>query len=128
MSAWYPSALNAVLRGDVHFEIDTFRAQMVGDPFTFDTTDTVRADITGQIGTPVIVSVLSITDGRAIVNDIVFPSVGGTEPVTGLVVYQDTASVDRLICCIDRRADTVPLGVEPNGGDLVFSLNYLVKI
>lgn len=128
MSTWYPSALNAVLTGDVAFDTDTFMAQMVGNPFTYEVTDSVLADINGGIAAPVIVSVLSITGGRVLVNDIVFPNVGGIEPITGLVVYQDTPIVDRLICCIDRRADTVPLGVVPNGGDLTFSLNYLVKI
>lgn len=128
MSAWYPSALDAVLRGDVHFETDTFKAQMVGKPFTFEVADTVLGDISGQIQTPRLVSVTSVTGGRVNVTDIVFPDVGGSEPVTALVVYQDTTTVDRLICCIDRRADTVPLGVTPNGADLTFSLNYLVKI
>jgi hypothetical protein len=128
VSAWYPSALNAVLRGDVHFLTDTFKAQLVGDPFTFDTADTALADVTGAIGAAVNVSVISITGGRVLVNDITFPDVSGTEPITALVVYQDTAGTDPLICCIDRRADTVPIGVIPNGGDLTFSFNYLVKI
>lgn len=130
MSAWYMAARTAVLKGDIDFDTDTFRMALAGPAFTFDDTDVYASDVTGLIGGAQGVSVTSVANAKVLCADVVFPSVGGTAHVMGLVVYKqgiDLAS-SPLVCAIDSRADTVPLDITPNGGDLTFTFNYLVKI
>lgn len=131
MSAIYTAARTAMLAGDIDFDADPIRLALAGPGFTFDDTDVHVADVTGLLpiahGTVV---VNDITGGRVLVGDVTFANVGGTDHIRALVAYVDAglAATSPVICAIDVRADTVPLDVTPNGGDLTFTFNYLVKI
>lgn len=131
MSQWYMAGRNAVLAGDIDFDADTIHVALTGPSYTFDDTDVHLADVAGlRSDAHRIVTVTAISNGRVQVADVVFPDVSGTDHVTGLVVYHYTGDPDTgtLIAAVTTRADTIPLDVTPNGGDLTFSFNYLVKI
>lgn len=131
MSQWYMAARTAALQGDIDFEVDTIRLALTGYSFTLDDTDTHLADVTGLLGVShVIANVTSVANGRVQVADALFNDVSGPDHVTGLLVYKDTGdpATAPLIAHVNARADTVPIDVAPNGGDLTFSFNYLVKI
>lgn len=131
MSAIYTAARTAILKADVDFDVDTIKIALAGETFVFDDTHVHLADITGLLpATPVIVGVNAVEGGRVLVDDVTFDAVGGTDHVRALVAYHDsgTPATSPLLCAIDGRADTVPLDIVPNGGDLTFSFNYLVKI
>lgn len=131
MSAWYLSARTALLAGDIDFDADTLSMALAGPGFAFDDTDVNVADVAGLLPVaPQAITVSSVANARVLVGDVTFGAVGGTDHVTALVVYRNTGvpATSPLICAIDSRADTVPLDVTPNGGDLTFTFNYLVKI
>lgn len=129
MTAVYMAGRDAMLRGQVDFMADTIKVALVGDDFTFDDTDETLSDVTVLAVDHVVLSPTAVTNGRVTVEDVTFPSVTGAD-IGGLVVYKDTGdpATSTLIAAIDGRADTVPLDITPNGGDIVFSFNYLVKI
>lgn len=126
MRVLYPSAKTALLRGQMDLEVDTFRAQLVG-PGAFDPADVNVADLSGLIGPAVTLTGIDVTDGVARVNDITFPDIGGATHVTGVVVFKE-GSPAPLLSFTDQRADTVPLDIEPTGGDITLTFDYLVKL
>lgn len=124
MRAVYPAGKEAFLSGTVAMMADTIKVALVGG-YTYDPADAVIADVTGVIGSE-IASVTSVDGGVALVGDVTFPSVGGTAHVTGIVTYHDNTGT--LIAFTDQRADTIPLDITPNGGDITLSFPYLVKL
>lgn len=125
------AARNGFLQGDIDFEADTILLALVGPGFTFDDSNVHLADVTGLLAAaPRTLSVTTVNGGRVLVSDVTFPGVDGTDAVRGLLAYKDTGdpATSPLIALIDGRADTVPLDITPNGGDITFSFNYLVKI
>lgn len=130
MSAVYPSAKTALLRGQLDLLVDTVKAVMVED-HPFNPVDAVFTDLTDTLGSPVQVSVANVADGIAIANDVTFNAVANGATVKGLVVYRDsgTPGTSELIAHLDRRADSTILGVATNGGSITFSFtNYLIKL
>lgn len=126
MSAIYTKFKESLLQGDVDLALAPLKIQLVSG-YTFDATDVGLADIAGAYGTAADVTVASITNARVLVQDVTFPAVTGTGPITGMVAYVAAGS-NPLVCFIDRRADTVPVNITPNGGDITFSFTYLVKL
>lgn len=131
MSLWYSAGRSALLAGDIDFDADTIALALVGPDYVFDDTQTHLSEVAGLLAVPhVIASVTTINAGRVLVADVVFPNIGGATHVTGLVVYRNSGDPDTsvLIAAVTTRADTVPLDIAPNGGDITFSFNYLVKV
>lgn len=125
MKVVWPSAKEALLRGDMDLLVDTFKLVMVAG-YVYDATDELLADVAETTGDAVIVTVTSVDGGVVLVSDVVFPDVTGDDPITGLIAYQDGSG--QLLSYTDQRGDTVPLSIVPNGGDLTFSFDHLVKI
>lgn len=129
MNPLYPAGKSALLRGEMNLLTDTFKAQLAG--YTFDPTHATAADIGGAVGEPALVVVTDVADGAAFADDVTFLAVGGTDEVTAVIVYLDTGdpTTSTLLTCINRRADAVPLAIEPDDGDLSFSFpDYLVQL
>ena len=124
MRVIYPSGKEALLRGDVHMLTDTIKVALTSG-YTYDATDTVIADV-GTLAAPgVIVSMLAVTGGKATCQDVVFNSLSGSNVIDGLVIFKDP---DVLLGFCNQRADTTPVNVTPNGGDVTFSFDFLIKI
>jgi hypothetical protein len=120
----YPSGKTALLRGQVDLMVDTIKVALVAG-YTYDDTDTTLADI-GTLAAPgVIVSMTSVSNGQAVCADVTFTALTGSSDITGLVIYQDP---DTLLAYVDGRADTVPISITPNGADVTFTFDYLIKI
>jgi len=128
MRVIYPSAKTALLRGQIDLLADTVKAQLVGAGYTYNAAHDTTDDLTGTVGAALIVSVTDVTDGVALCADLVYVDLTGAE-VTGIVFYQDnTPDPGVLLSYCDQRADTVPISVVPNGADVTFSFDYLMKI
>jgi hypothetical protein len=130
VSAVYPSAKDALLRGQLDLLVDTLKVRMLGD-YVYDPADVFHSDLTNVIGSAVQVTVASVADGLAIANDITFPNVVSGTTVKGLAVYRDAVTPESspLIAYLDRRADSTLLGVIPNGADITFTFtNYLIRL
>jgi hypothetical protein len=127
MRVIYPTGKEALLRGQIDLMTDTIKAQLVG-AYTYDAADVTTGDLAGLVGSPVIVAVSSVTNGIALCADVVYNNLSGAD-VTGIVFYQDlTPDPGVLISFVDQRADTVPIHVVPNGGDVTFSFDFMIKI
>jgi len=119
--AVYPIAKHDLLAGAINMLTDTVKCALVADDYN--PADLSIADVTVVATTNV--SVTDITDdGQVLCNDITFASVSGS-PVTGVVTYIDGGP---LVGYTNQRADTVPIDITPNGGDITLSFPYLVKL
>jgi hypothetical protein len=127
----YPTARTALLAGDLDMDADPLALVLVGPPFAFDPADAWLSDITGTIGVAQTVTVTDVTDAQVHCASVTFPAVADGAHVTGVVLFRggvDPAS-SLLIGCVDRRADSVPLSLMGNGGDLTFTFpDYLLTI
>ena len=124
MRVIYPAGKTALLRGQVDMMADTIRVALVAG-YIYDPAHAVLGDI-GPLAAPgAIVSVTDVIEGRAVCEDVTFVDLTGPAAITGLVVYRDP---DVLLAFMDQRADTVPISVTPNGADVTFSFDHLVKI
>jgi hypothetical protein len=117
----YPVGKEALLRGQIDLMADTIKAQLVG-------AYTIVDDLVDLVGAPLIVSVTDVTGGVALCADLVYVDLTGNT-VTGIVIYQDnTPDPGVLVAYTNQRADTVPINVVPDGGDVTFSFDFLLKI
>lgn len=121
----YPSAVDAFLRGEINILTDTIVGQLVGPGYVYDEAHATVADLVDTIEDPVDLTVVSVADGAVYADPLVFPAVPAGPTVTGLVVHVEDGP---LLCHIDRRADTVPLQFDLNGGELTFTFNRLFKL
>ena len=126
MRAIYPSAKTAFLRGQMDFEVDTFKAQLTTGAF-YDATHVNLVDATGLIGPAVVLNGITVADGIARVDDVTFPDVGGGSQIQGVVIFKDGIPAP-LVAFINQRRDTVPIDVPATGGDVTLSFDYLVKL
>jgi hypothetical protein len=128
MRVIYPSAKEALLRGQIDLMTDTIKAQLVG-AYTYNPTHVDTDDLTGLVGTALIVSVTDVANGVALCGDLVFDNLTGPA-VTGIAFYHevDVDTPGTLVSFTDQRGDTTPLAVTPNGGDVTFTFDFLLKI
>lgn len=124
MRAVYPAGKTALLKGEVDMLTDTIKVALVAG-YVYDATDAVIADV-GPLAAPgVITTVTDVTGGRALCADVVFNNLTGAAVIDGLVIYKDGGA---LLGYCSQRADTVPIGVTPNGGDVTFTFDFLIKV
>lgn len=130
MSGWYGAAKTAIMRGQIDFETDTIRATLVGAGYTYDAAHETTDDLTDQLAAPVVVSVTGVDNGAVAVDAVTFEAVASGATVKGVVVYRDGATPDAtvLVAYIDRTLGALPLSVETDGTDFVFSFDPLVRI
>jgi hypothetical protein len=124
--AIYPSAKTALLRGQMDFEVDTFKAQLTTGAF-YDATHVDLDDVTGLIGPAVVLNGIAVANGIATVDDVTFPDVGGGAQIQGVVIFMDGLPAP-LVAFINQRRDTVPIDAPATGGDVTLSFDYLVKL
>lgn len=128
MRVIYPSGKEALLRGQIDLMADTIKAQLVG-AYTYNPAHVDTDDLTGLVGTALVVSVTDVAGGVALCADLVYDNLTGAD-VTGIAFYHqvDVDTPGTLLSFTDQRGDTTPLAVTPNGGDVTFSFNFLLKI
>lgn len=122
----YPSALTALLSGDIRPDTKPVKAQLVAG-YAFDPSHTTYSDVTGAVGTPLVVDVISVDQGALYIADLVFSAVSGVDPITA-VVFHNAPPPQELICHVSRRADTIPLSLTPDGDDIVMRFDPLLKL
>lgn len=118
----YPLALDAFLTAQIDVQGDTIKALLVDVDYVYSAAHEFLDDVPSgaRVGSGVTVTVDSVEGGQVTVDDIVFPSVVGGETATGVVLYKHTGAdaTANLIAYIDRFADTVPMSIDTNDGDV----------
>jgi hypothetical protein len=118
----YPKAVEALMAPLLS---GTVEAQLVDAGYTptggHEFLDDVPAG--ARVGGPVALTGKSVSLGTLHANPVVFPSVPPGDTVTGVVLYLATGtdSTSQLLAHVDRGADTVPLSIATNGGDITFT-------
>lgn len=120
----YPEAVDAFLVGDVDVVADTIKAMLVDATYAYSDTHEFLASVpaASRVGTAVTLTGKSVAAGVFIAGDITFVAVPAGDTATGVIVYQDSGveATSRLLVHFDAKADSVPLAVETNGGDINF--------
>jgi hypothetical protein len=131
VSAVYPSAVDKFLGGDIDAGTATVKAQLT-DGYVYSAAHDTLSDVGAgtRVGTAVTVTVDSIAGGELNIDPITFPSVATGKVVDGVVFYIDAGAGEAnvLLCHIDRRADTVPLAITTNDGNIVMTWPRLLKL
>lgn len=100
---------------------DTVLAQLVGAGYTPDPAHQFLTDVPAgaRIGSPVELTGKTVADGQLFTAaTALFVAIAAGDTVTGVVLYRDSGdeATSQLIGHYERRADTVPLAVETDGG------------
>lgn len=126
MSAVYPAAATAFLRGQLDVLTDVLKLQPVDATYTYSPAHDFLSDIAGgaRIGPPVTLTGTTVADGELFCDDMTTAALPAGDTVTALVLYQDTGAeaTSPLIAHINRAADYTPIALDTNGGqvELVF--------
>lgn len=111
--------------GTIDLDTDTFKVALLSSSYTFDATDTVLTDLTGELSTAngytsggATLSNVSWTQSTDTVtfdaDDVVWTASGGSIAARFAVIYDDTAS-DSLVACV--LLDTTPADVTATDGN-----------
>lgn len=119
-NAVYPKALDALAVGTIDYVGDTIKVQLLDATYTYSTAHEFIDDITGTIGTAETLTGTTVTDGEFFADDAVLAAVATGHTVKSFVVYVDTGTpgTSHVLAYIDTRADTVPISLATNGGDI----------
>lgn len=124
MNVVYPLAVDAFMRGEVDVTTDVLLCELL-DGYVYDAADEWLDDIDGatRFGSPQSVTFDALTAGVLFVDPITFPSQPAGDTITAVVFYVDGASdaARRLLCVQLNGADTSPLSIDTNDGDVVLS-------
>lgn len=119
----YPSAVDALMRGEIDLEGDTIKALMVTG-YLYVPAHTALDDVPGgvRVETPVTLSARSVAAGYFRADAVVFPEVPAGPDITAVVIYKAGGSeaTSPLLAFHDKRGDQLPLSVTPNGGNVTF--------
>lgn len=121
----YPAALDAFLSGALDITTAALRAQLIGSGYTYSATHTSTADLADTIASPVAVTGAAVSGGVVTIDPITFPAVPTGDTIAGVVVYQ---LAGLLVCHIDEGADTVPMAIATDDGDITMTFARLFKI
>ena len=129
MNNVYPAAVDAIITGQIDVTTDLLHLVMLdtslGTAPAYDPADVYLDDIDAAILVPgeALVTVDHVTGGVVYPDPITFPAATAGYTVSAIVVYKLVTGLadSPLLAFIDSRADTTPLLVETNDGDLLFN-------
>ena len=126
MRTVYGWAKYLFLTGQIDMRDMALQASLMTD-YVFDPGDLVIDDIGTVVATADVTVTEVTTAGIVLCGDVTFADVTGTDAINGVVIHMAELP-GALISYSDQRADTVPISITPNGGDITLSYNYLVKL
>lgn len=122
----YPKALASLMAADIDLPADTIKIVLVSGAYTATTTHEFLSDVGAghRIATSPALSTKAVTSGVFTADDPTFTAVASGPAVRGWVAYVDTGveATSRLLCYVDRRADSVPLEIITNGGNVTLTM------
>lgn len=122
----YPSALAAMLRGELDIESVDLRIELVSG-YGYQASHDNISDLTGQLATSPVLTGVTVSGGTVNADPVTVSGVGPGDDVEGLVLFVDGSGL--LVSFMARRADTVPLAIPTDGGSITFSWpTHLLKI
>jgi len=97
----YNKALEAFLTGAINWSSANISAALVTSAYTFSQDHRYFSSVSGQLGSSVVLTGKSATDGVADANDVVFSSITGTGAAVVLFVGTGNPATSPLIAFID---------------------------
>lgn len=124
-NTFYPKGREGFAGGDVAWDSDTIKLVAVDSGYAYSSAHDFLDDVGGgaRVATSAAFTGKSITDGVLDADDVTLASLPVGDTITGIIVYQDTGSeaTSRLLMFFDTKADTTPISVATNGGDIVIT-------
>lgn len=133
-NAIFATARKNFLDADIDYLVDTIKVQLVDADYVFSAAHDFFDDVPAgaKIGTAGTLATKTSTGGVAKADNQVFTAVASGDTVTGLIIYKDTgsAATSPLIVFFDTKADSNPISVVTNGGDItaVWSASGIFQI
>lgn len=131
MSAVYPSAVDAFLTATIDVTTAVVKAQLV-EGYTYSAAHDTLADVGAgtRVDAAVTLTTVAVSGGAVTADPVTFPIVITGHTIDGVVLYVDSGAgeANLLVAHIDHRADTVPLGITTNDGDITLTWTRLLKI
>lgn len=110
------------LGGDTAWDSDTFVVVAVDAGYSYSAAHDFLDDVAGgaRIATSSALASKTITDGYAKAAEVVFATLPAGDTITGLWVVKSTGveATSTLIAWFDTKADTTPISLATNGGDV----------
>lgn len=122
MSGFYDDAIEGFLNGDSDYDVDSgdLSMQAVDSSYVFDSTHSDTGDITGSLGSAVLLTTVGITGGVITADNPTFPDIPLSNTVTGVIVYLDVSG--KLVCFINQTPSGTPLSFVGDGASHVAPL------
>lgn len=117
-----PSALDLLLAGDLDVTDGNLKAVLISDAYTYSGSHNYLDDVAvGARLSTVTLSSVAVASGVVTWGAVTFPDVPTGDTVIGIWIISDTGvtSTSPLVAWIDRTADTVPISIDTNDGDIV---------
>lgn len=118
MGAWYPTTLEALLKGDADLD-GTVKIVLLDSGYVYSAAHDFLDDVGAgaRLGTAQTLTSKTFTAGVFNAAQVSYPSVAVAETVVGYVVYIDTGveGTSRLLFYEDTNADGTPINVEGDG-------------
>lgn len=124
---WYPLALDKLLTAGIDITDGTATMVAVDSTYTFNVAHEFADDLTGELGTPVVLSVSGVSGGEVSATSPDYTGIGIGDVVKAFVVYMDTTmmsgspATSPLVLFLDTKADTSPVSITGDGADLPVS-------
>jgi hypothetical protein len=122
-NAVYPAFLEDLYQGNIDVTGVDLRLEAVSGAYVYDPADEDVADLTGRLETSPVLTGVAVSGRDLSVSSTTFAAVGPGDDLEAVVLFVDTGvdATSRLVAFIARRADTVPLVVETNGGPVTLT-------
>jgi hypothetical protein len=120
-NAFYPSGRLAIADQSVDLITDTLKVVACTSTYTYSSTHSVHADLSGIVGTATALAGKTwALDAIFDADDISYPDVAAATIVTRLVFFVDTgvSASSPLICYMDQEDDGTPINITGTGAPI----------
>jgi hypothetical protein len=131
MSAVYPAAVDLFLTATIDVTTAVIKAQLT-EGYTYSAAHDTLADVGAgtRVDAAVTLTTVAASGGAVTADPVTFTAVTIGHTIDGVVLYVDDGGGEAapLLAHIDHRADTVPLEITTNDGDITLTWTRLFKI
>lgn len=127
MNTVYPKGREGFAGGDVAWDTDTIKLVAVDSGYVYSSAHQFLSSVgaAARVATSAAFTSKTITDGVLDAANVTLSALPVGDTITAIIVFQDTGveGTSRLLFFFDTKADTTPINVPTNGGDVNITWN-----